>query len=138
MKPDIRQDADRQMIRAEAGEVVRHARIRSSGTARCDTIRFNVLSFVPSTRTALCGITAVPNGFTTDDVPDKVLGASVYVVDPVGCYFSEPSGELIGREGWARYMKPEYGHGGPGTAEGYEVPQWEVFALCCDPPACDQ
>lgn len=29
MKPDIRQDADRQMIRAEAAAVVRHARLPS-------------------------------------------------------------------------------------------------------------
>jgi hypothetical protein len=102
-------------------------------------IRFHVTSADSETRSVLAEITSVPNGMTVDDMPGQdTLAGVVTVCDPNGCFFNEPSGELIGREGWAAYMQPLEGQAEPCQEEGYEEPQWEVFSLCCPSGECEE
>lgn len=102
--------------------------------SNCDMVRFQVVSSDPTTRTALGEILSRPVGCS--DVPESTLaGTVIEICDPSGCYFNEPNVTLTGRQGWAKYMMP--------TQENicqpdinYLVPQWEVFALCCETPTC--
>lgn len=108
--------------------------LSESGTT-CHTVRFQIVSADPTTRTALGEVMARPVGCT--DVPESMLGGTVIdICDPQGCFFNEPNEALTDRQGWARYMQP--------VTENicqpdlnYLVPQWEVFSLCCAIPDCD-
>lgn len=111
-------------------------------TGSCDTIRFMIGSTI-SINLVEAEVLAVPVGFTTADVFDPVIFTdgvvTVNVYDPIGCFFNEPDGQLIGRQGWARLMVPAEDSQGNVTqdpANPYGVAQWEVFALCCNTQGC--
>lgn len=80
---------------------------------------------------AICEIKSRIAGSAT---PDTILdGSAVIVHDPSGCYFTGPSEDLTGRQGWAAYMDSG------STAmpdQVYAEPHWEVFAMCCDDSEC--
>lgn len=109
----------------------------------CDIIRFVVLTQDPGTRSVLAQVTAVPNGCDVEELPEvdgSVVGGifigHIEICDPIGCFFTEPDPELIGRHGWAKYMLPVE----PNVCQpdqNYLVPMWEVFSLCPAPPPCD-
>ena len=103
----------------------------SCSTGACDMIRFQVLSADSTTRSALVQILGRPYGCGQNDLPGTDLGGTVAeVCDPAGCFFNEPDDQLIGRQGWARYIQPLTST--PCQPYQYNlVPEWEVFSLCC-------
>lgn len=118
------------------GKAINWLLLDSSGgtSSSCDTVRFMVVSSDPATRSALCEIRARPVGCGINDIPDTTLGGTVIeVCDPQGCYFNEPSSDLTGREGWAKYMLPITSN----VCQVYPAAHWEVFALCCSTPDCE-
>ena len=52
----------------------------------------------------------------------------VTAYDMVGCNLNEPEADLIGRKGYARYMK------GVGV---YDECEWEIKFICCAESSCD-
>lgn len=104
------------------------------GGDNCDEVRFQIVSADPTTRTALGEIMARPVGCS--DVPESTLGGTIIeICDPSGCYFNEPNVNLTGREGWAKRMMPVHENICQ-PDPNYLVPQWEVYALCCETPTC--
>ena len=103
----------------------------------CDTIRFQIITADPLTRSALCLILARPVSCGINDIPDTVLaGLAVEVCDPGGCYFNEPNAKMVGRDGWAKYVLPIPSASICQVSQYYTTPEWEVFALCCAVDAC--
>jgi len=104
--------------------------------AACDTIRFMIISTDQTTRSALVEIRGRPYGCGLGDLPGTDLGGTVAeVCDPAGCFFNEPPEQLMGREGWARYMMPVLPS--PCSPYAYPIlPEWEVFSLCCAERDC--
>lgn len=106
---------------------------KETANSECHVMRFQITSVDPSTRTALVEILARPVGCGVSSLPDTLLGGTVaYVCDPLGCFFNEPSTDLTGRGGWARYMQPNTAS----ACNPYAEPSWEVFSLCCAIPEC--
>jgi hypothetical protein len=115
-------------------QVARHDRYPIIGSGNCHTIRFEIVSSDPDTRTALVLIQARPVGCS--EVPDSSLeGTAVEVCDPQGCFFNEPTEEMTGRHGWAEYMKPTVENICQSDIYALEN-QWEVFSLCCPLSEC--
>jgi hypothetical protein len=72
-------------------------------------------------KTATCSILARDNPKTTSEGEDE--NGKITVHDLTGCFFDETAEELVGRKGFARYMK----------VEGETDPKWVVHSLCCPP-----
>jgi len=60
-------------------------------------------------------------------VPDETDEEMIQVWDPMGCMLDEDAADLVGRKGWAAYMKPSL------TVDPYGDCIWAVFSLCCPP-----
>lgn len=105
-------------------------------------IRFQIQTMTSATRVALCQVTSVPYGMTRAELPgiDEALSTDlitfVDVADPTGCYFNEPAGGMVGRNGWAMYMQPQVEDVCNPSEYGILLPQWEVFSVCCGPAVC--
>lgn len=113
--------------------------MRAGGGRGGLTIRFRVITAHPESRSVTATIIAVPYGMTREEMPGQFVAGNVFICDPNGCYFNETGGELLGRDGWAEYMQPLDGHAGPCQEYPYAPdPQWEVKALCCPLPGCDE
>jgi hypothetical protein len=72
-------------------------------------------------KTATCSILARDNPKTKSADEDE--NGKIEVHDLTGCFFDEDAADLVGRKGFARYMK----------VEGEENPKWIVHSLCCPP-----
>jgi len=96
----------------------------------CDTIRFAIISANPVAKTAVVAIQSRPVGCAS--VPEEV-NATVTVCDPMECLLNESEADLVGRQGWAKYMLPISTNICQPTEQDIE-PHWEIFTLCC--PNC--
>jgi hypothetical protein len=121
---------------AGTGEKVCAVLLGGAGVAvDCNTVRFIVQSYTPSTRTAVGYVLSKPPGCAS--IPDSFLGGRfIEICDPQGCHFNRPSEEIMDSHGWARYQMPlEANICQPDP--NYLIPQWEVVNLCCHVPSCE-
>jgi hypothetical protein len=134
-------DADLDDLRRELARIP----VRPAGTAVADvtpgyTIRFRVITLDEESRTALCTITAVECGGSLSSMPGQdITPGEIEVCDPTGCFFNEPSGTILGRAGWAKWMtplEPSVCQPDPDYFTGEFACQWEVFAICCATVIC--
>lgn len=100
-------------------------------------IRFTIQS-VQGNNQVVGKIFATPAGMSLSQMPGLILGNSVYICDPDGCFFNEPITDLLGRSGRAVYAQPTGATACQPYAGNNPAPQWEVFSLCCPSPACSQ
>jgi len=103
--------------------------------AGCDEIRFKIITADPVAKTAFVQIQSRPNGCASvpEEIEDGTYGPVVNVCDPMGCLLNEPAADLVGRDGWAKYMLPIYVNTCQPTEPDIE-PHWELQFLCC--PSC--
>lgn len=97
------------------------------------TVRFFIDTYGEATRTAICFITSVEGGSDPLNMPGQgTTPLEIHVCDPTGCYFTESSGSILGRQGWAKWMRPlEPSVCQPEPNECGEFNcQWEVFSIC--------
>jgi hypothetical protein len=71
---------------------------------------------------AICDILARDNPKTVSSGEEEGT-RKITVHDLLGCFFEEDAADLVGRKGFARYMK----------VEGEANPKWIVHSLCCPP-----
>ncbi len=98
-------------------------------------IRFEITDASLGTATVL--VHSLPDGLSVEDLPayGDLSPSAIEVCDPDLCFLNEPVGELLGRKGWARWMKPLTVNSC--QPEVYDLePHWEVFQLCCPDGDC--
>lgn len=133
------------LTRNEVGKARRWPIPEDGGGSSDYTITFQIISMSsPSIRIALVSVLSVSNGLDPANLPglDALLSNPaddlyiLEVADPLGCYFNEPAGLMVGRSGWAKYMTPIVLN----VCQPYGTfdPQWEVFALCCAEAECGE
>ncbi|MDE2426774.1 MAG: hypothetical protein KGO96_12805 [Elusimicrobia bacterium] len=103
---------------------------QSAVAGMCRDIRFVIVGADISGEFATCDVVAVDYGFQQSDVYGIDVNGTVEVYDPTGCFFNEPNASLTGRMGSARLRQP-LGVYGADPVDHYNVPQWEVYSLCC-------
>ncbi len=98
-------------------------------------IRFEITDASLGTATVL--VHSLPDGLAVEDLPayGDVSPSAIEVCDPDLCFLNEPVAELLGRKGWARWMKPLTVNGCQPDVYDLE-PHWEVFQLCCPDGDC--
>ena len=95
------------------------------------TIRFEIIEPVYCEAcTAYARILSRPYGMSS--VPEE-YGGIVMLADRLGCHLNESNQLLIGRKGYASYMKSDY----EGPCPGMPNPSWEITYLCCEESQCD-
>ena len=57
------------------------------------------------------------------ELPGQDSNGKIEVADPLGCFFNEDPGDLVGRQGFAMWMY-----------HSSESAGWVVHSLCCPPP----
>jgi hypothetical protein len=88
-------------------------------------VLFSVISYDAAYGSALCQI--LYRFCSQPLVPDEDDDEQITIYDPMACMFDEAAADLVGRKGWAAYMKPTE------DVDADQVCVWAVFSLCCPP-----